>query len=261
MSTGTATANPAGNSQLFPPQIEVTTSNLMNTMSLHHQTRATTSDVLVTPSSSTSVRKRSFLDSTEPQLNDPGFRTSCKKRFLQMRENSNEAYMQTPQRSIDVLRDVVRDELIKFRDEVLQSKNQDQSQCRNKAHTTAADAYHEELNSEANADCGDTTMAHYNHESTGLQPRRVNTLPCANHYIGDDELYDLLLEMEQELNGTVASNGNYFESDKMQTELLYAGESSVAVMTEWEEEMYHMSACRHEDDAVQEQIMDYYNQN
>jgi hypothetical protein len=215
----------------------------------HHQ-RASTPDVIVTPSSSTSVRKRSFLDSSEPQLNDPSFRTSCKKRFLRLRQNSHEAFFtQTPQRSIDVLRDVVRDEL-------LQSMNQDQQQYE-QAHTELDDTHHDP---EANDDCGDAAMASYNsHEPTQLQSRQIHALPRANHYVDDEELYDLLLEMEHELKDSIATKGNHSEAHNIESESPVAQETSIAVMTDWEEEMYYMSTRLHEDDAVQEQIMDYYN--
>ena len=147
--------------------------------------------------------------------------------------------------------------MLKCRDELLQSKNQDQ-QRHDQAHTELDDTHHDP---DVNDDCGDIAMAGYKSgEPTQLHSRQTNVLPRVKHFVDDNELYDLLLEMEHELNNEISTNGNRSEVYNIQIESPKAQKSSVAVMTDWEEEMYFMSAQQHEDDAVQEQIMDYYNE-
>ena len=110
---------------------------------------------------------------------------------------------QTPlPRRIDLLRDVVRNEFLQHRE----FKSSDQSRLH-------VDSY------------------------GGL----VHQLPLANHYVDDDELYDLLLEMEQELNDSTEQH-------------------TTTVMSDWEEEMYYATVQQHDENVVQAQIMDYYDE-
>ena len=79
------------------------------------------------------------------------------------------------------------------------------------------------------------------------------------HYIEDNELYNLLLEMDNDFHSANATKGSLpSESHIWQSEVRHAREMAATVMTDWEEEMYQMSGQQQDDDAVQEQIMDYY---
>ena len=193
----------------------------------------TSSEVMVTPSSSTSVRKRRLVTS-ETQLNDPSFRNSCKRRFLQLSQNknSNSIFAHTPLQlpgSIDLLRNVVRDELH-------QNYNQDHQRWQNDVQRPLDDSNQ------------NTVIVNNIHDRSTCGPQS-DQFPRAHHYVDDDELYDLLMEMEQEFDGSIASSNGRDTTEKSPT-----------VMSDWEEEMYFMTVTQHEDDAVQEQIMDYYNQ-
>ena len=192
----------------------------------------TSSEVMVTPSSSTSVRKRRLVTS-ETQLNDPSFRNSCKRRFLQLSQNNNNSTLaHTPLQLpgiIDLLRNVVRDELH-------QNYNQDHQRWQNDVQRPLDDSNQ------------NTVIVNNIHDRSTCGPQS-DQFPRAHHYVDDDELYDLLMEMEQELDGSIASSNGRDTTEKSPT-----------VMSDWEEEMYFMTVKQHEDDAVQEQIMDYYNQ-
>lgn len=203
MDTEEATTTPYDDSQQIVPQFTVASSSLLSASSNRQQGyRAPGPDVLVTPSSSTSTRKRGFT-SLDTQLNDPNFRTSCKRRFLHMSQNNNTSMAHTPlPRRIDLLRDVVRNEFLQHRG----FKVSDQSR----------------MNLDANGG-------------------HMHQLPLANHYVDDDELYDLLLEMEQELNDSTEQH-------------------TTTVMSDWEEEIYYATVQQHDEDGIQAQIMDYYNQ-
>jgi hypothetical protein len=186
----------------------------------HSHRSSIVADVLVTPSSSASGRKRRQT-SSDAQLSDPQFRSSCKKQFIHMSQNKSNTRKSL---SIDLLRDVVRSEFLKTHN--VNSFLDDSNQRR--------------INTETNYS-------------------RVQQLPLANHFIDDDELYDLLMEMENELNGTIASRTEHVYDNTLGS-MNNVAEEYATFMSDGEEEMYNMTVRQYDDDAIQAQIMDYYNQ-
>ena len=194
-------------------------------------TTTTSSSSSSSPSSTTTTttltRKRRLSSITQPQQqqpwNDPSFRSSCKKRFL---ENATAfsaaaaaALCTPPHRSIDLLRHVVRDEL----QQLLQSRD---------------------------------NTSNNNNTTQQSSSGRDHSIPNAPHYLDDDELYDLLLEMEQEFRG-----GNSSSEPSGTTTTRRSSANTVVFMTDWEEDMYYHQSLQqqeqYENDAVQDQIMDY----